>query len=143
VEERRRHRLPAPQAQAFVVCREIWYNPRTGEFMLAGPVSHIPIPRFPAEVRVSVYAHVTGGHGDYPLDFVLRGPGGEAVWHWRPSAPLEHPDPLMPQQLAYHDLLLAVPVAGRYDLALLAGGEEIGRQPLLIGPAEALRGPGP
>jgi len=34
------HRLTAPQGQAFVVCREIWHNPRTGEFILNGPVSH-------------------------------------------------------------------------------------------------------
>lgn len=30
-------RLPSPQAQAFVVCREVWHNPRTNEFMIAGP----------------------------------------------------------------------------------------------------------
>ncbi len=132
--------LPAPQAQAFVVCREIWENTRTREFMLAGPVSHIPIPRFPAEVRLSVYAHVTGGHGSYPLEFVLRDAGGEPVWRWRPAAPLNHPDPLTPHQLAFHDLLVAVPAAGRYDFALFAGGEEIGHQPLLVGPAELLQG---
>jgi hypothetical protein len=35
--------LPAPQVQAFVVCREIWHNPRTNQFVLTGPVSHISI----------------------------------------------------------------------------------------------------
>jgi hypothetical protein len=62
-------RIPAPQAQALVVCREIWHNPRTGEFMLNGPVSHIPISQFPADIRLSVDAHVTGGCGTYPLQF--------------------------------------------------------------------------
>jgi len=48
--------------------------------MLNGPVSHIPIPQFPADIRLSVYAHVTGGHGSYPLTFQLRAADGEAVW---------------------------------------------------------------
>ncbi|MFO0800087.1 MAG: hypothetical protein U0804_21685 [Gemmataceae bacterium] len=104
--------------------------------MLAGPVSHIPIPRFPADVRLSVYAHVTGGHGSYDLEFQLRGADGAVVWRWRPAQPLDHPNPLVLHQLAFHELLLTVPAAGRYDLALHAGGDEIGHQPLLIGPAE-------
>ena len=135
-----RHSLPAPQAQAFVVCREIWSNPRTGEFMLAGPVSHVPIPQFPASVRVSVYAHVTGGHGTYPMEFQLRDAAGDAVWSWQPADPLIHPDPLTPQQLAFQELMIKVPGAGRYDLLLLAGGEEMARQPLLIGMASDLSG---
>jgi hypothetical protein len=135
-----KHRLPAPQAQAFVVCREIWENPRTNEVMLAGPRSHMPIPEFPADLQVSVFAHVTGGHGTYPMEFVLRGPDGEPVWQWTPDDLLDHEDPLTPQQLIFHDLVIHVPRAGRYELALLAGGEEIGRQPLLIGPASALLG---
>ena len=57
------HRIPAPQAQAFVACRKICLNPRTGEFLLKGPVSPVPILTFAAEVRLSVYAHVTIGHG--------------------------------------------------------------------------------
>jgi hypothetical protein len=33
------HRLPAPQAQAFVACREIATDPQTGEIVITGPVS--------------------------------------------------------------------------------------------------------
>ena len=132
-------RLPAPQVQAFVVCREIWHNPRTNEFMLTGPVSHIPIPQFPADIRLSVYAHVTGGHGSYPLTFDLRAADGDVVWRWHPADPLDHPDPLTPQQLAFHELLVSVEKPGRYDMVLLAGQDEIGRQPLLIGPADVFR----
>ena len=135
-------RLPSPQAQAFVVCREVWHNPRTNEFMIAGPVSHVPVPQFPASIRLSVYAHVTGGHGTYPMEFQLRAADGDAVWSWQPADPLIHTDPLTPQQLAFHELIVSVQEPGRYEMALLAGGEEIGRQPLLIGPAEAFRSDG-
>lgn len=124
--------LPAPQAQAFVVCREIWENHRTNDVMLVGPRSHLQLPEFPANVQLSVYAHVTGGHGSYAMEFVLRGADGEAAWRWVPDGLLVHPDPLTPQQLLFHDLAVHVPQPGRYELALLAGGEEIGRQPLWI-----------
>ncbi len=33
---------------------------------------------------------------------------------------------------------MSVPKLGRYDLALLAGGEEIGRQPMIFGTREML-----
>jgi hypothetical protein len=42
--------------------------------------------------------------------------------------------------LAFHDLLVSVPKQGRYDLALLTGDDEIATQPVLIGPADVLRG---
>jgi hypothetical protein len=55
-------RLPAPQAQAFVVCREIREQSDPYEVVLLGPKCHVPIPTFPAEIELSVYAHITGGH---------------------------------------------------------------------------------
>jgi hypothetical protein len=86
----------SPQVQAFVVCREVWHDPRTNEFVITGPVSHVPIPAFPADIRLSVYAHVTGGHGTYPMRFELRAADGDTVWQWTPADPLDHPDPLKP-----------------------------------------------
>ena len=110
--------------------------------MLNGPVSHIPIPQFPADIRLSVYAHVTGGHGSYPLTFQLCAADGEAVWQWQPAAPLYHPDRLTPQQLAFHELTVSMETPGRYDMVLLAGEHEIGQQLLMIGPAEVFQGDG-
>jgi hypothetical protein len=48
-------------------------------------------------------------------------------------------EPLTPQQLAFHELLVSVEKPGRYGMVLLAGDEEIARQPLLIGPAAVFR----
>lgn len=102
-------------------------------------MSHVPIPTFPADIRLSVYAHVTGGHGTYLMLFELRAADGDTVWQWTAADPLDYPDPLKPQQLAFHDLLVSVQKAGRHDLVFLAGGDEIARKPLLIGPAEVFR----
>ena len=44
--------LPPPQVQAFVVCREITQDDRTGEIVIVGPVSHVPITEFPAVIRL-------------------------------------------------------------------------------------------
>jgi hypothetical protein len=41
-------------------------------------------------------------------------------------------------QVTFDELRVSVQQPGRYDLVLLAGDDEIARQPLLIGPAEAL-----
>jgi hypothetical protein len=135
----RKLQRPVPSAQAFVACREIWHNDRNDEFILVGPISLIPVTRFPAEVRVSVYALLTGGHGDYPMGLILRSTEGDEPWRWDPPKPLQHSNPLILNQVTFHDLLLVVPAVGRYDLILVAGGQEIASQPLLIGPREAFR----
>jgi hypothetical protein len=134
--------LPPPQAQAFVVCREITRDTQTGEIVIVGPVSHVPVTQFPVVILLAVYAHATGGHGTYQLAFELRAADGDTVWRWQPVDPLHHADPLAPMQITFDELRVSVQEPGRYDLVLLAGGEEIASQPLLIGPAEVFRGDG-
>ena len=136
------HRIPAPQVQAFVVCREITRDPQTGEIVITGPVSHVPITEFPADIRLAVYAHATGSHGTYRLAFELRAADGDTVWRWQPVDPLHHADPLVPMQITFDELRVLVEEPGRYDLVLLAAGDEIATQPVLIGPAEVFRGDG-
>jgi hypothetical protein len=133
-------RLPAPQAQAFVACRKITNDPQTGEIVIIGPVSHVPITEFPAVIRFALYAHVTGGHGTYQLAFELRAADGDGVWQWQTVDPLHHADPLTPMQITFDELRVSVQQPGRYDLVLLAGADEIASQPPLIGPADVLRG---
>jgi len=134
--------LPPPQVQAFVVCREITQDDRTGEIVITGPVSHVPITEFPATIRLAVYAHATGSHGTYRLAFELRAADGDTVWRWQPVDPLHHADSLVPMQITFDELRVNVQEPGRYDLVLLAGDDEIATQPLLIGPAEVFRGDG-
>jgi len=79
-----------------VVCRGIREQSDPYEVVLLGPKCHVPTPEFPAEVQLSVYVHITAGHGTYPLELVLRDAAGEPVWQWEPPGLLEHPDPLEP-----------------------------------------------
>ena len=84
----------------------------------------------------------TGSHGTYHLAFELRAADGDTVWQWQAVDPLHHADPLTPMQITFDELWVSVQEPGRYDLVLLAGDDEIATQPLLIGPAEVLRGDG-
>jgi hypothetical protein len=129
-------RLPLPVASAFVICNDIWKDKRTGLYLLVGPINRVPIPEFPANVRVSVYVHLTGGHGQYQLTLALRDSQDEVVWQWTPSEPLRHDDPLAPHQVSFHDLVLSVPDSGRYSLALLADDEEFAQQNISFEPPQ-------
>jgi hypothetical protein len=73
------HRIPAPHAQALVACRKITNDPQTGEIVITGPVSHVPITDFPAVIRLAFFAHATSGHGTHSLAFILRAADGDTV----------------------------------------------------------------
>jgi hypothetical protein len=131
---------PLPLSQAFVACHEIYRDERTGMAILVGPISHVPITQFPAHVRVSIFAEFSGGHGRYHPRLCLMDGSDEAVWGWNAPAPVEQDDPLLPHQVTFHDVMLAVPRVGRYRLVLLLNGEELAQRGLWLGPTQAFRG---
>ena len=134
-----RRKPPLPLAQAFLACREIFSDQRTGRAILVGPTGHVPLTQFPAHVRLSIFVEFTGGRGSYQPRLCLRDAADEVVWGWTAETPLEHADPLLPHQVTFHDLTLAVPRAGRYSLAMLLNGDEFAQRAMCFGPAEAFR----
>ncbi len=122
--------LPVPQAQAFVICRRIIADGRTGDYLLLGPISRIALPRtsFPTQLRASVYVQISSGHGHYELSMTLHDAEGELVWSWVPPGGVDHSNPLSSHQCAFYDLLLPLPHPGKFDLTLHASGQEIARQ---------------
>jgi hypothetical protein len=130
-------RLPLPVAVSFNVCFAIRTDPRTGLLQLDSLFYHWPITDFPAAVRLSVYALLTGGHGSYQLCLTLRNADDNVVWKWQPPALLEDVNPIFPRVVKFLDLVVNVPRLGRYSLALLADGQEFAQQGLWFGPAEA------
>src|SRR5262245_39331107 len=123
-------RPPLPLAQAFVVCREIFEDCRSHEFILVGPFSGLPLPHFPAKARLSVYAHLTGGHGVYQMALELRDSEEQVVWQWQAPTPLRHDEPLQSYRWTLYDAILEFPCPGRYDLVMLANGEDLARHVL-------------
>jgi hypothetical protein len=131
---------PLPIALSFLACLDIFRDDRTKAAILVGPTSHVPVRQFPAHVRVSIFAEMTGCHGSYEPQLCLLDNDDQTVWAWKGKVPVQHNDPLLPHQVTFHDLTLAVPHAGRYRLALLFNGDEFVQRSMWVGPAEAFIG---
>jgi hypothetical protein len=121
-----------PLAQAFVVCRTVYQDRRTGEFLLVGPFNGVALHSCPAGFRLSPYAHLTGGRGTYDLALELRDAGGEAAWGWRWPEPISHTDRLEPYRVSLHDAVVEFPRPGRYELVLMANGEDLAHHSLEV-----------
>ncbi len=134
---------PLPLAQSFLTCQEVFRGQRSHGSLLLGPTAHVPLPQFPAVVQLAVYAEFTGGHASYQPEICLRDASGEEVWRWTARDPFEHRDPLLPSEVVFNDLRVAVPRAGRYTLVLLLNGEEAAQRTMWFGPREAFRSASP
>src|SRR5262245_3721977 len=116
---------PLPIAHAVIVCQEIWQDARTGTPIVVGPRSAWTPLHFPVHVRLSLMLEFTGGHGSYLPRMVLRDDTDEVVWGWGDPRPFEQRDPLAPSQVSFHDLQVAVPHPGCYQLQLLLNGDPV------------------
>jgi hypothetical protein len=121
-------RMPTPLAQAFVVCRQIFEDTRTHEFILISPINELPLPTYPYRIQLSFYVHLSGGHGDYQLTLLLNDSAGHTPWKWELPGLLSLPDPLKMRQIALYDCVMTIAEPGRYELALLANGDQIAQQ---------------
>ncbi len=109
--------------------------------MLLGPSAHLPIPNFPAFVRLAVFSEFTGGHGRYTPSLSLRDASGDEVWHWSAADPFTHTDPLLPHEVVFQDLQITVPKPGRYTLVMLLNGDDAAQRTVWLGPSEVFRAP--
>jgi hypothetical protein len=133
---------PQPFTQAFVVCREIFEDNHSGDYILFAPRSAFRLAQFPGSIRFAVYAHLTELQGKYILELRLEDSHGDILWDVRADPPVKHDDPLMPHRFAFRDLSIKIAAPGRYDLLLITAGTEIARHPLWV-TAEASAGDSP
>jgi hypothetical protein len=87
---------------------------------------------FPAGFRLCLYADLCGLHGSYELALELRDDELQAVWGWRWPQPIRHDNPLEPYHVILHDAIIQFPRPGRYDLVLLANGEDVSQLGLQV-----------
>lgn len=130
---------PLPLALSFLACNDIFKDSRTGAAILVGPTSHVPIPEFPATVRLSLFAEFTGGHGSYLPGFALIDTNEQTVWEWRTELPFEQSDPLLPREVIFYDVMVSIPRAGRYQLVMFLNSDEATQRGMWFGPAELFR----
>ncbi len=128
-----------PIVQAFLVCREVLKDIRTGDHILLGPTTHLRLQQFPCRVAVMGFLQMVEAHGRYTLSASLQDSDGEQVWSWSMNEPLYHPEPLFIHQVVFGEWILSFPHPGRYRLELRANGVELAEQMLCAGPAEFFR----
>lgn len=121
-----------PRAQSFVVCREIFEDCRSHHFILVAPMCALVASGFPFNARVSIYAYLTSGHGDYEVALQLRDADETGVWDWQCPNLVALRDPLKSHELALYDAILPFRAKGRYDLVMLVNGEELARHVLQV-----------
>ena len=117
-------------AQAFVVCREIIEDCRSHDFVLIAPFFAIQAPVFPGSVRMSIYAHLTCGHGAYAIVLQLQNADDQVLWSWDCPEPICLDNPLAQHRFTLHDAIMEFPEPGRYALVMVANGAELARHAL-------------
>ncbi len=125
-------KAPPPRVQSFVVCETIYEDKSTQKCILVAPFGGLTLSLFPSAFRLSIYADLCSGHGAYELALELRNHDFEAVWGWRWPEPILYNNPLEPHHVILRNAVLEIPQPGRYDLVLLANGEEIAHHTLEV-----------
>ena len=129
---------PVPVCRSLIICQQILQDHRTQSTSLIGLVQHIRGLQFPTVAQFSLFSRWTNGHGAYKIEVQLRDPEGNIVWRQAFPQACEMPDPLQPCDLSFHDLKIYLPGPGKYDLVLIANGEEVGRDAVLVHQLQAV-----
>jgi hypothetical protein len=117
---------PIPICKSFLTCRDIAADPNYNDVVLVGLRSFHEHHRYPASVRVGIFARLASAHGQYRIEIQLQSPEGEVVWTDGPPEPWTLDDPLYNYDLRFI-INLVFPAPGTYDLVLLANGQEVAR----------------
>jgi len=119
--------LPDPVCKAFLVCRQVSVDPRSGECLLVGlPMGHTH-HRFPCAAMVGFFARLADARGDSLLEVQLIDGEGAVVWRDGPPDPVPMPDPLV-----YYDFRLNLnvvfPAPGDHQFVLAVDGRPVAAQ---------------
>ena len=123
---------PVPVVKAFLLCREMFQDVLTKEYVLVGPTSDVRAPQFPWVAHVGVYVELTSGHGSYRPTLQLRDVTDRVVWTQTFEQPFLAQNPLRVAALAFFHVGMCIPALGRYDLVFLVNDQEIARRPVMV-----------
>lgn len=125
---------PTPVCHALVPCDMAIHDSETGKYTLVGVFGSVLGRQYPAvNPKVSVYFRLSGAHGRYLIKLQLKDPAsGRYLLPDTPGLPMEVPEPGILVEQSLTVVNLAFPAAGRYELVLLANGEEVGQQAMWV-----------
>jgi hypothetical protein len=118
---------PNPVSKSFLVCRRIFLDSYTKEYLLLGPQHEIVATSYPIVVPLALFARWTSVQGVYDLQVQLQDLEGNVLWRENQLPPLECQDPLRVTILTLHALHVYFPRPGKYEFVLLANDEEVVR----------------
>jgi len=118
-------RPPKPICKLFVLCREVFYDPVRQTYAIVSPVHQVVSPRFPIQEQLAIFARWSSAHGLYELGIELRTLEGEVIWRATLQDPLKVTNPLHIWLVPIYRFVVNIPAPGKYEIALLANGEEV------------------
>jgi hypothetical protein len=122
-------RPPLPICKAFLVCRQIIQDMSSKEFIILGPTHQFYAPVFPMIGNLSFFAQCTSMQGSYNLELQLQDLEGNVQWRFAFEPPWECNDPLNVAFLTLQNMGIYFPRPAKYDIVLLASGDELARTP--------------
>ena len=122
---------PTPVCKCFVLCRQVFIDTVRQDYTLVSPIHQVFAPSYPIKEDLSVFARWTNAHGSYEVQVQLRSLDGEVLWGVKMEAPFETHDPLQVWIVPLLHLPFAIPAPGKYEVAMLANGQEVASDVLL------------
>jgi hypothetical protein len=122
-----KNKPPIPICTAFLTCRTLAIDPRTGEDVLVGLPRAFWSRNYPAATPLSLFIRCTSAHGNYPVEVQLQNALGEIVWKDGPPELMEMLDPLEMYDLKMNTNVV-FPAPGVYQFVRVLNGDELTRQ---------------
>ena len=132
-------RAPTPLCKCFLLCRRIYQDTARQDYVLASPVHQLFPPAYPWVESLSMFARWTNAHGRYPVEMLVRNLEGEVFWRQRMAKLFEPGDPLQVWVITWTDLGIPFPAPGKYEVALLADGQEVASDTIQLHPVKQHR----
>jgi hypothetical protein len=124
-------RGPVPEVKSFLICREVFQDVISGEYIVVGPLVNVVAPHFPWTAPLCFLAELTSSHGSYTPTLQLHDLEGNVVWGQELQPPLQAADPLKFHLVSFRQMGVRIPAPGKYDVVLLLNGREVARHVLL------------
>jgi hypothetical protein len=129
-------RPPKPVCKCFVACRQIFVDAIRQDYALVSVVHQLFPQRFPVVEDLSIFARWSNAHGSYTVEVQLRSLEGDVLWRQEMERPFEAFDPLRVTLISLNHLTIPIARPGKYEVALLANGEEVAADVLLVHPPQ-------
>jgi hypothetical protein len=118
-------RPPTPICKCFVVCKRIFVDPERQAYTLVEPTHQLFPERLPMIQELAIFARWTNSHGAYEVEVQLRNLEGDVSWSVKLNEPFKTAEPLQVWMLPLRNLRIPFRKPGKYEIALLANGQEV------------------